>query len=51
MTRRVSSAMKKRLQANLENLTPKEAGRLLVIYAHEAMTKNCLLYTSPSPRD
>ncbi len=31
--------MKKRLQANLENLTPKEAGRLLVIYAHEAMTK------------
>lgn len=39
MTRRVSATLKKRLQANLENLTPKEAGRLFVIYANEALKK------------
>lgn len=39
MTRRVPATLKKRLQANLENLTPKEAGRLLVIYANEALKK------------
>lgn len=39
MTRRVPATLKKRLQANLENLTPKEAGRLWIIYANEALAK------------
>ena len=39
MTSRLPAALKKRLQANLENLTPKEAGRLKLIYYHEATGK------------
>ena len=33
MTRRLTATLKKRLQANLEHLTAKEAGRLYVIYS------------------
>ena len=38
-TRRLPATLKKRLQANLETLTPNEAGRLFLIYAHEAIDK------------
>ena len=40
MTHRLPVALKKRLQANLENLTAKEAGRLLLIYIQEAAKKD-----------
>ena len=40
MTHRLPAALKKRLQANLENLTAKEAGRLLLIYMQEAEKKD-----------
>ena len=39
MTRRLPATLKKRLQTNLETLTPNEAGRLYLIYAHEAIDK------------
>lgn len=35
MTKRLPNALKKKLEASLENLTPRQAGRLLLIYAHE----------------
>lgn len=40
MTSRISPQMKKRLQASLETLTAKEAGRLFAIYAMEADKKD-----------
>ena len=36
---RLPTQLKKRLQANLEQLTAKEAGRLLLIYTREAEKK------------
>lgn len=39
MTRRLPATLKKRLQANLETLTPNEAGRLALVYYHEALGK------------
>lgn len=39
MTSRLPATLKKRLQANLENLTAREAGRLLAVYTKEAIKK------------
>lgn len=39
MTRRLPATLKKRLQANLETLTPNEAGRLALVYMHESTGK------------
>jgi len=40
MTKRLPASLKKRLQASLETLSAKEAGRLFVIYSHEADRKD-----------
>lgn len=40
MTKRLPAALKKKLQTSLESLSAKEAGRLYVIYAHEADRKD-----------
>lgn len=39
MTKRLPASLKKKLQASLESLSAKEAGRLYAIYAHEADRK------------
>lgn len=39
-TRRIPARLKKRLETNLQNLSVEEAGRLLLIYTHEADKKN-----------
>lgn len=41
-TRRLPRTLKKKLEASLTKLTPKEAGRLHLIYMHEADKKNAL---------
>lgn len=46
-TRRIPARLKKRLQDNLQNLTVKEAGRLLLIYRHEADKKNVVVVEYP----
>lgn len=38
-TRRIPARLKKRLEGNLQNLSVEEAGRLLLIYTHEADRK------------
>ena len=49
MTRRLPATLKKRLQANLETLTPNEAGRLFLLYAHEALDKKKIAISDYPP--
>jgi hypothetical protein len=43
----IPQGLKKKLQANLATLTAKEAGRLFVIYAHEAEAKQIRVFDYP----
>ena len=42
MTKRLSKTMKKKLEGSLENLTPRQSGRLFLIYANESHEKDTL---------
>ena len=51
MTRRLPATLKKRLQANLETLTPLEAGRLALVYFHEATGKKIGITDYPPAKE
>ena len=51
MTRRLPATLKKRLQANLETLTPLEAGRLALVYFHESTGKKIRVTDYPPMKE
>ena len=51
MTRRLPATLKKRLQANLETLTPLEAGRLALVYYHESTGKKIGITDYPPAKE
>ena len=51
MTRRLPATLKKRLQTNLETLTPLEAGRLALVYYHESTGKKIGITDYPPAKE
>lgn len=51
MTKTIPRNLKKKLQASLENLTPRQSGRLFLLLYHEAADKNVYAADYPPIRD